>query len=215
MCAKRTEKHQNSEYIFLCFCLAPACDILYIIKYYIFLRKLLTNLTAVVYYYYDHKVGVVGVLCPHVKNEISLFLTQRHNPVKQNKCSVEIFAGGPLLLRRNGQCQQVGERQASLKKTFDAFSKLFRIFVLFDWGGQYLSSLIKCVGAKCTKRCCRVQLWLSAQRSMVLLFFELSAYRSPLMCSEQSSDCALYISQTDFSPRSNRKSTCFIQVSEI
>ena len=215
MCAKRTEKHQNSEYIFLCFCLAPACDILYIIKYYIFLRKLLTNLTAVVYYYYDHKVGVVGVLCPHVKNEISLFLTKRHNPVKQNKCSVEIFAGGPLLLRRNGQCQQVGERQASLKKTFDAFSKLFRIFVLFDWGGQYLSSLIKCVGAKCTKRCCRVQLWLSAQRSMVLLFFELSAYRSPLMCSEQSSDCALYISQMDFSPRSNRKSTCFIQVSEI
>lgn len=215
MCAKRTEKHQNSEYIFLCFCLAPACDILYIIKYYIFLRKLLTNLTAVVYYYYDHKVGVVGVLCPHVKNEISLFLTQRHNPVKQNKCSVGIFAGGPLLLRRNGQCQQVGERQASLKKTFDAFSKFFRIFVLFDWGGQYLSSLIKCVGAKCTKRCCRVQLWLSAQRSMVLLFFKLSAYRSPLMCSEQSSDCALYISQTDFSPRSNRKSTCFIQVSEI
>ena len=215
MCEKRTEKHQNSEYIFLCFCLAPACDILYIIKYYIFLRKLLTNLTAVVYYYYDHKVGVVGVLCPHVKNEISLFLTQRHNPVKQNKCSDGISAGGPLLLRRNGQCQQVGERQASLKKTFDAFSKLFRIFVLFDWGGQYLSSLIKCVGAKCTKRCCRVQLWLSAQRSMVLLFFELSAYRSPLMCSEQSSDCALYISQMDFSPRSNRKSTCFIQVSEI
>ena len=80
MCAKRTEKHQNSEYIFLCFCLAPACDILYIIKYYIFLRKLLTNLTAVVYYYYDHKVGVVGVLCPHVKNEISLFFDTEAQP---------------------------------------------------------------------------------------------------------------------------------------
>ena len=84
----------------------------------------MTNLTAVVYYYYDHKVGVVGVLCPHVKNEISLFLTQRHNPVKQNKCSDGISAGGPLLLRRNGQCQQVGESQASLKKLL----MLFRSF---------------------------------------------------------------------------------------
>ena len=149
------------------------------------------------------------------KTIFSSFFVKRHNPVKQNKCSVEIFAGGPLLLSSQRTVPTGWRRRGFAQEIFIAFLKLFRIFVLFDWGGQYLSSLIKCVGAKCTKRCCRVQLRLSAQRSMVMLVFKLSAYRSPLMCSEQSSDCALYISQTDFSPRSNRKSTCFMQVSEI
>ena len=67
MCAKQPKNIAKTHLFFYAFRLAPACDILYIIKYYIFLRKLLTNLTAVVYYYYDHKVGVVGVLCPHTK----------------------------------------------------------------------------------------------------------------------------------------------------
>ena len=40
---------------------------------------------------------------------------------------------------------------------------VFRVFVLSDWNGQNLSCLMKCVGAKCTKRCCRVQ-QRSAQR---------------------------------------------------
>ena len=55
---------------------------------YFFLRKLLTNLTAVVYYYYDHKVGVVGDYALIRKNGAFVFFVKRHNPVKQNKCSV-------------------------------------------------------------------------------------------------------------------------------
>ena len=88
MCAKQPKNIAKTHLFFYAFRLAPACDILYIIKYYIFLRKLLTNLTAVVYYYYDHKVGVVGDYALIRKNGAFVFFVKRHNPVKQNKCSV-------------------------------------------------------------------------------------------------------------------------------
>lgn len=36
---------------------------------------------------------------------------------------------------------------------------LFRAFVLSDWERSVPLCLMKCVGAKCTKRCCRVRQW--------------------------------------------------------
>ena len=62
----------------------------------------MTSHIQILYYYYDHKVGAVGVLYPQ----------------------------GRIV-------------------------KLFLPFVRCHLG-QYLSCFIKCVGAKCTKRCYRV-----------------------------------------------------------
>ena len=55
--------------------------------------------------------------------------------------------------------------------------------------GQYLSCFIKCVGAKCTKRCCRVQQRWSARRSV-------STQRSPLCALSNSALCTLYLMPT-------------------
>ena len=117
----------------------------------------MTNLTYVVYYYYDHKVGVVGVLCPRVKIGLSDSLGKEAQPGQAK----QMFGGG---LRRRSVAPVVATDKANELASRALLSNAFRqtcfyrIFVLLDWGGQYLSSLIKCVGAKCTRRCCRVQL---------------------------------------------------------
>ena len=89
MCAKQPKKHSENTLVFLCFSSrARVRHIVYNKILYFFLRKLLTNLAAVVYYYYDHKVGVVGDYALIRKNGDFVFFVKRHNPVKQNKCSV-------------------------------------------------------------------------------------------------------------------------------
>jgi hypothetical protein len=100
---------------------------------------------VVLYYDTDHKVGAVGVLCPRVGEALASSGRQRHNLGQQNKCTVSEFSKfRPLLV--NSQ-------------------RTHRSFVLLDREGQYLSCFIKCVGAKCTKRCCRVR-QRSARRSV-------------------------------------------------
>ena len=75
------------------------------------------------------------------------------------------------LMRHNfGQTKQMfvkGNRRRffsslATKKTFCSFFLCESLFCLIG-KGQYLACLVKCVGAKCTKRCCRVQ-QRSAQR---------------------------------------------------
>lgn len=75
---------------FIIFLLAHVRDILYINNTIFFSQNLLTSRPRMLYYYRDHKVGVVGVLCPFLRKGRSVSLLP-----------------------------------------------------------------IKCVGAKCTKRCCR------------------------------------------------------------
>ena len=89
-------------------------------------------------------------------------------PVRQNKCSAEkirvgFFAtSGEKTMVLAGQLPAVVQASLCLAGNHGA-GKFFRVFVLSDWNGQNLNCLMKCVGAKCTKRCCRVQ-QRSAQR---------------------------------------------------
>lgn len=63
--------------------------------------------------------------------------------VRQNKCSFVKTVGGFFRRKRR-------------KKQLSACILPERLFCLIR-KGQYLACLVKCVGAKCTKRCCRVQ----------------------------------------------------------
>ena len=122
------------------------------------------------YYDIDHKVGAVGVLYPRVvKRHWFCRWRQRHKPgLTKQMFGADFRIFGPLLV--NSQ-------------------RTHRSFVLSDWAGQYLSCFIKCVGAKCTKRCCRVQQRWSARRSV-------STQRSPLCALSNSALCTLYMMPT-------------------
>ena len=118
------------------------------------------------YYDTDHKVGAVGVLCPRVVNEAVFRLRrQRHNP-------------GPAK-------QMFGSDFPNFRPLLVNSQRTHRAFALRDWAGQYLSCFVRCVGAKCTKRCCRVQQRWSARRSV-------STQRSPLCALSNSALCTLY-----------------------
>ena len=102
------------------------------------------------YYGIDHKVGAVGQLCPEVKKaSFRLGFFEAH--FWSNKTNV-----------RQRKTVRFFSPQVAKKTMWFILTRL-RAFVLFDRNGQSLGCLMKCVGAKCTKRCCRVQ-QRSAQR---------------------------------------------------
>jgi hypothetical protein len=102
-------------------------------------------LTSILYYGIDHKVGAVGVLCPRVGKAFRFTATsEAQSRSVEQRYGIGFLKFRPLLV--NSQ-------------------RTHRSFVLPDREGQYLSCLMKCVGAKCTKRCCRVR-QRSARRSV-------------------------------------------------
>ena len=98
------------------------------------------------YYDIDHKVGAVGALCPQAGiRRFSSWLFEAH--FRSDKTNVRLRKNLSVFFTASGEKNNM----------------VFRVFVLSDRNGQNLSCLMKCVGAKCTKRCCRVQ-QRSAQR---------------------------------------------------
>ena len=83
---------------------------------------------------------------PFVRHNLGQVKQGLHNGLK-NKCCLRKTAGG-LLLRKH-------RKSHSHRKGFALFFFSQLLFYLTGVG-QYLSCFIKCVGAKCTKRCYRV-----------------------------------------------------------
>ena len=102
------------------------------------------------YYCIDHKVGAVGVLCPQAKKGV-VFALAYEAQFRSNKTNV-----------RSRKASAVFSVASDGKNNLGVLFGVECLFCLIG-KGQYLACLVKCVGAKCTKRSCRVQQW-SAQR---------------------------------------------------
>ena len=139
------------------------------------MRKSIDKHPWLLYYGIDHKVGAVGVLCPQaVRSGFSAlaykaqFWSHKTNVRQWNSAAVFFVASD--------------EKNILPDSSSEGLFCVIRI-------GRYLICLVKCVGAKCTKRCCRVQ----QRRVRGGLVKTSNAHRYALWAIRR---CALYIRPT-------------------